>query len=164
MKRPPPPPPSPPPAPAAHARSTPRPPRLPPPPWPALPCPPRPPPSPPRPARPPPPPPPPPPRPPPPAGHRELIVEHGAGHADTFALGRAQRLDAHTFTRDFEPGAGSRRQASDVVMHLLPRPPPGDSRLLFCDFVRIGDTGLRLRRERERAALERPKRAHHEVG
>ena len=49
-------------------------------------------------------------------------------------------------------------------MHLLPRPPPGDSRLLFCDFVRIGDTGLRLRRERERAALERAKRAHHEVG
>jgi len=29
-----------------------------------------------------------------PASDRELVIEHGAGRAGTFALGRAQRLDA----------------------------------------------------------------------
>src|SRR5262249_32732497 len=99
-----------------------------------------------------------------PAGDRELVIEHGAGRTSTFALGRAQRLDAQAFTRDLEPGARAGRQAGDGVMPLLPRPLPGDSGLVLCDFVRIGDTGLRLRRERERAALECAEGAHREVG
>src|SRR5262249_62314580 len=49
-------------------------------------------------------------------------------------------------------------------MHLLPPPLPGDSGFVFCDFVRVSDAGLRLRRERERAALECAQGAHHEVG
>src|SRR5674476_1390351 len=78
------------------------------------------------------------------------------------ALGRAQCLDAHT--AELEPGAGKRRQPADVVVHAGSRLRPIDAGLVLGDLGGITDAGLRLRRERKRAALQRGNRPQHPVG
>src|ERR1700736_1582209 len=63
-----------------------------------------------------------------PASDREIIVDHRARDAPTFALGRAQhpdapgRLSVLLLPLHLEPGTGIWRQAADVVVHLSPRP------------------------------------------
>ena len=87
------------------------------------------------------------------AGDGELVVEHRARRRLSFGLGRAQRLDAHAI--DLEPGAGKRRQAANVVVHLVRRLRPIDARFVLGDLRRVSDAGVWLRRQRQRAALGR---------
>ena len=67
--------------------------------------------------------------------------------------GRAQHL--HPLAAKLAPGAGKRRQPADMVVHLLPRLRPVDARLGLVDLRRVGDAVGGLRRELQRAALQR---------
>ena len=80
-----------------------------------------------------------------------------------------RRVERSTLTRaglagQLEPGAGKRRQAADLVVHLPARLAPSRCASRPCRSCRVGDAVLRLRRELQRAALERAERAHHQVG
>ena len=79
------------------------------------------------------------------------------GCAAAGAFGRAQNLDAAD-VGELEPGAGKRRQPAAMVVDLLPRLRPVDARLRFFDLAGIGDAGLRLRRQLQRAAFQRGER------
>src|SRR5438105_5169429 len=80
-------------------------------------------------------------------GHGEAIIENRAGNAAPLPPSRAQNLDAHwpVALDDLAPGAGERREASDMIVHLLPGLAPVDARFIFVDFRGVGRALLRLR-------------------
>src|SRR5437764_10579720 len=55
-------------------------------------------------------------------GHGEAIIENRAGNAAPLPPSGAQNLDAHrpVVLDGLAPGAGERREASDMIVHLLP--------------------------------------------
>ena len=78
--------------------------------------------------------------------HRAVAA--GDGQADRRAPCRARRcprrvVERSTLTRrrrrQLEPGAGKRRQAADVVVHLAAGLRPIDARLVLVDLGRVGD-------------------------
>ena len=77
-----------------------------------------------------------------------------------------KHLHAHrrALAFQFEPRAGKWRQSATMIVHLAPGLAPVDARFILVDLAGVGDALRRLRRQRERAALQRADRAQHQVG